>query len=124
VETEEKAREIIGKLSKGADFAETARKESTGPSNKRGGDLGWIRKGMVVPEFYAGIEKLKKGEITREPVHTQYGWHVIRIDDQRKTTLAPLENVKDKIRELILQERLQAKLNELKAAARIDVPEG
>ena len=123
VDSEEKARELIKKLKDGADFAETARKESTGPSNKRGGDLGWIRKGMVVPEFYAGMENLKKGEITPEPVKTKYGWHVIKVEDERETAIAPFDSVKEKIKGLILQERLQAKLDELKSKAKIDVPE-
>jgi len=123
VDSEDKAKELIKKLKAGADFAETAKKESTGPSNKRGGDLGWIRKGMVVPAFYAGLEKLKKGEISSEPVKTQYGWHIIKVDDERKTSLAPFESVKEKIKGLILQERLQAKLDELKSKASIDVPE-
>lgn len=124
VESEEKAKELITKLKgKDADFAEIAKKESTGPSNKRGGDLGWIRKGMVVPEFYEGLKKLKKGEISSEPVKTQYGWHIIKVDDERKTKLAPFDSVKEKIKGLILQERLQAKLDELKSKATIDVPE-
>ena len=123
VDSEEKAKQLIKKLKNGADFAETAKKESTGPSNKRGGDLGWIRKGMVVPAFYAGLEKLKKGEVSPAPVKTKYGWHIIKVNDERKTSIAPFESVKEKIKGLILQERLQAKLDELKSKATIDVPE-
>ena len=77
-------------------------------SGKNGGDLDWSSPQAYVPEFGAAAEKLKKGEMTDTPVKTQFGWHIIRLDDIRDVAPPPLEQVKDQIAKQIQQEKLQA----------------
>ena len=83
VDTKEKAEAVIKELDGGADFAEVAKKESTGPSGPQGGDLGWFRKEAMVAPFAEAAFKMDKGSYTKEPVQTQFGWHVIQVEDKR-----------------------------------------
>ncbi len=87
VKTKAEAEKIIKELNHGANFATLAKKDSTGPSAKKGGELGWFKPKQMVPEFSAALEKLKPGEYTKTPVKTQYGWHVILLE--KKKTAAP-----------------------------------
>jgi len=98
LETEAQAREVIKELEGGADFAELARARSTGPSASKGGDLGFFAEGQMVPAFSKAAFALKKGEMTTDPVQTQFGWHVIKSEDRRP--LEPLQRaqVEDQLR--------------------------
>ena len=87
VETESKAREIIAEIKGGADFAALAKERSTGPSKDKGGDLGFFTREQMVPAFTEAAFALKKGQVTETPVQTQFGWHVIKLEDRR--TLKP-----------------------------------
>lgn len=105
VETEEEARAIIAQLDDGADFAELAKEKSTGPSATQGGDLGYFTKGRMVPEFEAAAFKLEKGEYAKEPVKTDFGWHVIKLEDKRSAAPPAFEAVAAQFRQLVMRER-------------------
>ncbi|MCY0151172.1 peptidylprolyl isomerase [Hoeflea alexandrii] len=89
LETEEAANAVIAELDAGKDFAELAKEKSTGPSAAQGGDLGFFTKGRMVPEFEAAAFAITPGEYGKEPVKTQFGWHVIKVEERRET--APLD---------------------------------
>ncbi|MGI9353093.1 MAG: peptidylprolyl isomerase [Rhizobiaceae bacterium] len=105
VETEEVAKEIITELDGGADFAELAKTKSTGPSGPSGGDLGYFGRGRMVPEFEKAAFELGKGEYTKSPVKSQFGWHVILKEEERDSQPPTFDEVKDQIRQLIAREK-------------------
>jgi peptidyl-prolyl cis-trans isomerase C len=120
VETEDEAREIIAALNGGGDFAALAAERSMDPGSKtRGGALGFFGRGQMVPEFEAAAFALEAGAITPEPVQSQFGFHVIRVDDKRAEPLPPFEDVADQIREVMARDIFVAELNRLKEAAEI-----
>jgi peptidyl-prolyl cis-trans isomerase C len=119
VATEAFATAIIDKLRKGGDFAEIARKESM-DSKENGGELGWFSPARMVPEFSAAVTSLKKGEITQKPVQTQYGWHVIQLEDTREVAAPDYEEVKSRLGQIVQNKKLQAYLDELKKTVKIE----
>lgn len=119
VATEDEAKSIIDALNKGADFSKLAKEKSNGPTKDKGGDLGWIQQGTVVPSFFSAVQKLKKGQYTEAPVKTQFGWHVIRLIDERPMKIPPFEKVKNSIERLMQREAIEAKVKELKDKAKI-----
>lgn len=121
VETEEKARELIKELDGGADFSEMAKKHSTGPSGKEGGDLGWFSPKQMVAPFSEAASKLEKGNYTKDPVKTQFGWHIIMLEDVRGATPPPYEQVVQQLEGLARNQQLQAYLEKLKTDATIDI---
>ncbi len=98
VTTEKSAKDILAKLNKGGDFAKLAGKHSTGPSAVNGGDLGWFKTDQMVKEFSVAAGKLKKGSYTKKAVKTQYGWHIILLEDRRSVEAPSYETVKEQIR--------------------------
>lgn len=121
VQTEAQAKEIIGELGKGADFAELARDKSIDPAGKQqGGDLGYFSRDEMVPEFSEAAFKLKDGETTAAPVRTQFGWHVIRVE-ARRTQSVPYEEVKDKLASDMSQEIMQSVVAQLRQGAKIEM---
>lgn len=119
VQTKVEAEAIIAKLDEGTDFAELAKAFSTGPSGKKGGALGWFKKTDMVAPFAAATAELKKGEYSKAPVETQFGWHVIKLNDTRKPDLPALESVRESIANSIAAEKFRNKLEELQKAATI-----
>ena len=119
VETEEEAREIMETVKGGADFAETAKEKSTGPSGPGGGSLGWFGKGAMVPAFEAAVVELEPGEVS-EPVQTQFGWHVIKLNETRTAEAPALEDVRTDIENQLRQQTLQAEIERLAEAADVD----
>ncbi|WP_171230976.1 peptidylprolyl isomerase [Ruegeria sp. HKCCA6707] len=119
VETEEKAQEVKAQLDDGADFAEMAREHSTGPSGPNGGALGWFGKGRMVPEFEAAVIDLEKGQVS-EPVQTQFGWHLVILNDKRKSEAPALDAVRNELAQTLQQEAIQAKIAELTEQAQIE----
>ncbi|WP_136441968.1 peptidylprolyl isomerase [Pacificoceanicola onchidii] len=103
VETEEEAAAILTEVKSGADFAETAKAKSTGPSGPNGGELGWFAAGMMVEPFQKAVESLNPGDITG-PVQTQFGWHVIKLNDTRTQEAPELEAVREQIMGTLQQE--------------------
>ncbi|MDX1697277.1 MAG: peptidylprolyl isomerase [Thiohalobacterales bacterium] len=121
VETEEAAREIIGQLDAGSDFAELAKEKSTGPSGPAGGELGWFGAGQMVKPFSDATAALEKGSYTREPVQTQFGWHVIRLEDTREGTPPPFEDVKDRLKMVLTNQLLQQHVEQVRGSAEIEI---
>ncbi len=120
VDNEKQAKDLIAKIKAGSKFEDLAKQYSKDPgSGKNGGDLDWANPHTYVPEFAAAAEKLKKGQMTDTPVHTQFGWHIIRVDDVRDTAPPPLDQVKAQIVQQIQQEKLQAFEQSLRAKAKI-----
>ena len=122
VETEEEAKAIIEALEGGADFAETAKEKSTGPSGPRGGELGWFGAGQMVPEFEAAVMSLEPGAVSA-PVQTQFGWHVVKLNETREKGAPTLEEVRPQIEDQIRQKRVQEHLGGLREAADVVRPE-
>ncbi len=118
VKTEAEALELVSILNDGADFAETAREKSTGPSGPSGGSLGWFGKGAMVPEFEAAVTALAVNEISA-PVQTQFGWHVIRLNDLRDLPVPTLDEIRPRLIAEMQQTGLQNELQRLTEAAEI-----
>jgi peptidyl-prolyl cis-trans isomerase C len=118
VETEEEAAAIVEELNGGADFAEVARAKSTGPSGPNGGQLGWFGAGMMVPEFQTAVEELEVGAISG-PVQTQFGWHVIILNEKRTKEAPALEAVRGEIENQLSQQAVTQKIDELTDAATV-----
>lgn len=104
LKSREDAEAVIKELDAGKDFIEVAKEKSTGPSAPEGGDLGYFGQGQMVPEFEKVAFALKTGEYTREPVQTQFGWHVIKREDERDAAPPPYDAVKGQVRQIVLQE--------------------
>jgi peptidyl-prolyl cis-trans isomerase C len=116
------AKAVIEELKKGGDFAKLAQEKSTDPAGKTsGGDLGYFTKEEMVPEFADTAFKLKPGEITQAPVHTQFGWHVIKLEDRRAAKPPTFDQLKPQLVRDVGREVFEKKLNELKTAAKIEV---
>jgi peptidyl-prolyl cis-trans isomerase C len=125
VDDEKLAKEIIGKLEgkKPAKFEDLAKKYSKDPgSASKGGELGWMAPANLVPEYSAAMTSLKKGEITKAPIKTQFGWHIIQLENTRKLEFPPFDQLKDKIGNKLLQEDLHNYLVGLRDQAKIDIP--
>ncbi|QFZ85704.1 peptidylprolyl isomerase [Variovorax paradoxus] len=121
VETEDQAKKIMADLKKGAKFEDIAKKQSKDPgSGANGGDLDWANPASFVPEFSEAMIKLKKGETTPAPIKTQFGYHIIRVDDIRQAQLPKLEEVKPQITQQLQQQRLQKYQEELRAKAKVE----
>ena len=121
VEKEDQAQKILADLKKGAKFEDLAKKQSKDPgSGANGGDLDWAAPASFVPEFSEAMIKLKKGETTPAPVKSQFGYHIIRVDDIRQAQLPKLEEVKPQIVQQLQQQRLQKYQEELRAKAKVE----
>lgn len=121
VETEDQANKILADLKKGAKFEDIAKKQSKDPgSGANGGDLDWAAPASFVPEFSEAMIKLKKGETTATPVKSQFGYHIIRVDDIRQAQLPKLEEVKPQITQQLQQQRLQKYQDDLRAKAKVE----
>jgi peptidyl-prolyl cis-trans isomerase C len=121
VETEDQAKKILADLKKGAKFEDIAKKQSKDPgSGANGGDLDWASPSSFVPEFSEAMVKLNKGETTAAPVKTQFGYHIIRVDDIRQAQLPKFDEVKPQIIQQLQQQRLQKYQEELRAKAKVE----
>jgi peptidyl-prolyl cis-trans isomerase C len=126
VAKEGEAKEIIARLKKdpGA-FAKLAAERSKDPgSAARGGDLGWFDLRGMVPEFGAAVSKMEKGKITEEPVKSQFGYHVIQLEDSKPIEAPPLDEVKAQLSQQLQQQAVKKQLDTLKAAAKIELVGG
>lgn len=121
VEKEDQAKALIAQLKKGAKFEDLAKKNSKDPgSGKNGGDLGWAAPGSYVKEFADALTGLKKGQVTPAPVKSQFGYHIIRLDDVREPQLPPFEQVKAQIIQQLEQQRMQEFQQALRAKAKVE----
>ena len=106
VEKEADAKAITAQLKAGANFEELAKAKSKDPgSAPTGGDLGWVSEKSLVPEFSKAMVQLKKGQITDKPVKTQFGWHIIKMDDMRDVKAPPMEEIKDQLKQMIASDQ-------------------
>lgn len=120
VETEDQAKAIIAKLKKGEKIDDLA-KESKDPGSKdRGGDLGWANPASFVPPFSAAMTKLEKGKFTETPVKTDFGWHVILLEDTRELKLPPMDEAKGQIAQQLQQRMVQKHIDELRAKSKVE----
>jgi peptidyl-prolyl cis-trans isomerase C len=121
VAKEEEAKAIIASLKKGAKFEDLAKKQSKDPgSGANGGDLDWANAKSYVPEFSEAMVKLSKGQTTQAPVKSQFGFHVIRLDDVREAQMPKFEEVKAQIQQQMQQERLSKFQDELRTKAKVE----
>ena len=120
VKTEAEANSIIAELDKGADFAELAKKHSTDPGSKSGGDLGYFGHDDMVKEFADAAFALPPGQYTKTPVKTEFGWHVIKVEDHRVTTPPSFDEARQEVSKLVAHDVVDAKLKELRSAAKVE----
>ncbi len=120
VEKEDEAKAIIAAIKGGASFEEIAKKQSKDPgSGANGGDLDWAAAGSYVPEFSAAMVKLGKGQMSETPVQTQFGWHILRVDDVRSAQLPSFDEVKPQIAEQMQQQKLATFQQNLREKAKV-----
>ena len=122
VKTEDEAKDIITQLDDGADFGELAKTLSTGPSGPSGGDLGWFIKTDMVPEFADAAFALEPGTVS-DPVKSDFGWHLIKVDDARDRAVPPLEQVQGELMGSLVEKAQAEILAELRAQAEVVRPE-
>jgi peptidyl-prolyl cis-trans isomerase C len=121
VEKEADAKAILASLKKGGKFEDIAKKQSKDPgSGAKGGDLDWANPASYVPEFSAALTKLDKGQMTETPVKTQFGYHIIRVDDTRDAKLPSFDEVKPQIAQQMQQQKLTAFQDELRKKAKVE----
>lgn len=121
VKSEDEAKQLIDELNKGADFAELAKTKSTGPSGPQGGDLGWFSPEQMVAPFSEAVIALENGKVTSEPVKTQFGWHVILREDSRAQTPPPFDAVKEQIRPMLQNQKVQQMMENLRSQANVEI---
>ena len=119
VNEKQEAVDLIAKLKDGADFATLAQEFSTGPSGPKGGDLGYFGRGQMVPDFEVAAFDLEIGTFTAEPVQTQFGWHVIKLEDKRTQPAPTLEEMRSQIAQGLSQQALARLIEELRKDADI-----
>lgn len=123
LESEEDAKAVIQELDGGADFAALARERSTGPSGAEGGDLGYFTRDVMVPEFSEAAFALEPGSYSKAPIQTQFGWHVILVEDKRDTQQPSFEDLREDLSNEIRQEAARSLIETLRSEAEIVMPE-
>jgi peptidyl-prolyl cis-trans isomerase C len=121
VDSEDEAKQIIAQIRKGGSFDKIAAEKSKDQGSKgRGGDLDWATPARYVPAFGQAITKLKKGQMTDAPVQTQFGWHIIRVDDERPSKFPSLEEAKPQIEQQMRQQTVNKAFTDLRAKAKVE----
>jgi peptidyl-prolyl cis-trans isomerase C len=120
VKTEQEAKDLIAQLKGGADFAELAKKSTDGPSSTTGGDLGYFSRGQMVKAFEDAAFALESGQISA-PVQSDYGWHVIKVEDKRSRPVPSFEEVKDQIMASLIQTQLRDVVQKLRGSAKVEI---
>ena len=121
VEDQAAAEAITKELKGGADFAKLAAKRSKDSSSKSGGDLGWFTLDTMVKPFADAVKTMQPGQLTEQPVQSQYGWHVIKLEESRATSAPPFDEVKDRVKMIVQRKKLQTHLEELRNAAMVEM---
>ncbi|MGK0673866.1 MAG: peptidylprolyl isomerase [Halothiobacillaceae bacterium] len=122
VEDEAKAKELLAKLTNGADFTQLAKEHSTDPGSKdQGGDLGWFEASMMVPEFALAVTELEPGKMSSAPVKTQFGWHIIKLEDKRQVPPPPFEAVKPQLTNMLRQKAVEQFVKDARAQAKVEI---
>jgi peptidyl-prolyl cis-trans isomerase C len=123
VKTNEEAATLITELGKGGDFAELAKEHSTGPTGPKGGELGWFDAEQMVPAFSDAVKGMEKGAFSQEPVQTQFGWHVILLQDTRDAEPPTFEEVKPQLATQLQQTAVARYVAELRQKAKVELNE-
>lgn len=123
VDDEQQAKDLIGELDDGADFAALAKEHSLGPTGKEGGELDWFSAGQMVKPFSDAVRQLEPGAYTEAPIRTQFGWHVIRLDETRQAQPPSLEEAKPRLRAALQRQKLAEEITALRQAADIELNE-
>ena len=121
VKTEDEAKAIIKELDGGADFEKLAKEKSTGPSGSNGGSLGWFKAQTMVPAFSNAVKTMAKGDVSKAPVKTQFGFHIIKVEDSRDSKLPTLESLEAQLKRVIAQKKMLAYMVELKKTADVKI---
>ncbi|MGV8939096.1 MAG: peptidylprolyl isomerase [Allorhizobium sp.] len=121
VKTEDEAKAIIAELDAGKDFVELAKEKSTDPNKSEGGDLGYFSKGRMVPEFEAVVFDMDVGSYTKVPVKTQFGFHVIKVEDKRTAPPPAYADVAPQVKQLVMRDKYLALINSAKDTAKIEI---
>jgi peptidyl-prolyl cis-trans isomerase C len=121
VKTKEEAEAIIKELDAGGDFEKIAKEKSTDGAAPQGGDLGYFTEDQMVPEFSKAAFALPVGKYTEQPVKTQFGWHVIKVEDKRTKQPPSFDQVKNQIKQLVLRDKYFAAVNAARSAAKVDI---
>jgi peptidyl-prolyl cis-trans isomerase C len=123
--TEAEARTALAEVRRpGADFAEVARRRSTDPGGRQGGDLGFFKRGDMIAEFEQAAFALQPGQISANPVRTQFGWHIIRLEERRRVPAISFEDSREQLRQAAFEEGVNAAVERIRAAARIERLDG
>lgn len=120
VQTEAFANAVMARLKKGEKFEQLAAKESLDSSKERGGDLGWFNPATMVKPFADAVMQLKKGETTAAPVQTQYGWHIIKLEDSREVQPPPFDAVKQQLGQVVMAKKFKGYTDELLKTAKVE----
>lgn len=118
--TESEARAVLAELRAGADFAAVAQQRSIGPGAREGGDLGFFRRGDMVPEFAEAAFALQPGQISSEPVRSPFGWHIIKVEERRRVAPPPFAEVAQALREQLIEAEVQAAVARARAGVQIE----
>ncbi|MCM2397763.1 peptidylprolyl isomerase [Rhizobium sp. S95] len=121
VKTEEEAKDIIKQLDAGKDFVELAKEKSTDPNKSEGGDLGYFTKGRMVPEFEEAAFAMEKGTYSKTPIKTQFGYHVIKVEDKREAAPPTLEEVGPQVRQLVMRDKYLEIIEKAKAEKKVEI---
>ncbi|MCO6180203.1 peptidylprolyl isomerase [Ciceribacter sp. RN22] len=121
VKTEDEAKAIIAELDKGKDFVELAKEKSTDPNKSEGGDLGYFTKGRMVPEFEQAAFSMEKGTYSKTPVKTQFGFHVIKVEDKRDAPPPAYEDVSQQVRQLVMRDKYLELIAKAKAEQKVEI---
>lgn len=120
VPTETEARAALAEIRGGADFMAVAQRRSTGPGAREGGDLGFFRRGDMVPEFAEAAFRLQPGQVSEAPVQSPFGWHVIKVEERRTAPPPPFEEVAQAIRQQLMEAEVQGAVERARAEARVE----
>lgn len=123
VPNEADARAILAEVQRGGNFEEIARRRSADPAARNGGDLGFFRRGDMVPEFATAAFALQPGQVSPQPVRSQFGWHVIKLEERRTGSGPTFDESKEALRQALIEEEVQAVIARVRGAARIEVVE-
>ncbi len=121
VEKEDVAKAIIKEIAGGGDFEKLAKEKSTGPSGPKGGDLGWFKPSTMVPPFAKAIAAMKKDEVSKEPVKTNFGWHIIKLEEIRDAKLPTFESMKPQMKPMLAQKKMIEYIESLRKTADIKI---
>ncbi len=121
VKTEDEAKKLLAELDKGGKFAKLANKHSLdAKESQNGGDLGWFSPSQMVAPFSEAVAKLEKGKYTTAPIKTQFGWHIILLEDSRKQAAPPLEAVKEQLKPMLQRQKIQTMVEGLRKQAKVE----